>query len=328
MAVTEEECIEIVRACQENNVILSVCHVMRYTPWVQKVKDIIDSGDLGDIVNINHTEPVGFWHFAHSYVRGNWNKESDSSFSLLAKCCHDMDLICYWMAGRKCQKVSSFGNLSHFRKEDKPDGATSRCLDCPADIQNNCPYSAVKIYLEPVQQGRNGWPICIIADVEDVKHVTAALRDSPYGKCVYESDNDVMSHQVVNMQFEGGATATLQMVAFTEKLCAREVKFYGTKGELTVKDGFQPKLRVYDFLTKKATKYYPKDESPPGPLSGHGGADFHTIEAFVDTLHNPGDAKIKTGPEETLLSHLLVFAAERARKENRVVNLKDDGRYD
>lgn len=329
MAVTEEECEEIVRTCQENNVILSVCHVLRYTPWVQKVKEIIDSGQLGDIVNINHTEPVGFWHFAHSFVRGNWCNEAESSFSLLAKCCHDIDLICYWMAGRKCEKVSSFGNLSHFTQDQKPEGAASRCMDCPANIENNCPYSAKKIYLEPVQKGRaGGWPYSVVSDIVDIENISKALQDGPYGRCVYESDNDVMSHQVVNMQFEGGPTATLQMVAFTEKLCVRQVRFYGTKGEMTVVAGYQPKIKVFDFLTQTTNKYFPEDTAPPGPLCGHGGADYHTIKAFVDTLHNPSEVKIQTGPEETLLSHLLVFAAERARIENRVVNLKDNGNYD
>ncbi|XP_052796880.1 scyllo-inositol 2-dehydrogenase (NAD(+))-like isoform X5 [Mya arenaria] len=312
MATTEEECREIVSTCKANHVVLSVCHVLRYTPWVKKVKEIIDSGVIGQVVNINHVEPVGYTHFAHSYVRGNWHKESDSSFSLLAKCCHDVDLICYWMnhrcdrvssfgnlshfckqdkvgywhfahsfvrgnwsreadssfallakcchdvdlvcywmSHRKCERVSSFGNLSHFTANDKPKGAAARCLDCPQSIEQQCPYSAKNIYLDEVKRGNTGWPVSVICEVPDIESVTNALRTGPYGKCVYDTDNDVMSHQVVNMQFEGGATATLQMVAFTRKICAREVKIYGTKGQIEVNDGDVVPIKVYDFVSKK-----------------------------------------------------------------------------
>ncbi|KAL4226733.1 hypothetical protein ACF0H5_014713 [Mactra antiquata] len=326
MAVTEEDCKEIVSTCKENHTLLSVCHVLRYTPWVQKVKQIIDSGDIGDVVNINHTEPVGFWHFAHSYVRGNWRNKATSSFSLLAKCCHDVDLICFWM-NKKCERVSSFGNLSHFHKKDKPEGAGDRCLSCPSNIEENCPYSAKKIYLDSVKRGCKSWPTSVISDIVDIENVTKALQTGPYGKCVYDTDNDVVSHQVVNMQFEGGATCTLQMVAFTQKICAREVKIHGTKGEISVKDGRYPPIKVFDFLTKNTTEYEADCCIVPG-LSGHGGADYHTVEAFVDALHNPDTDTIATGPDNTLTSHLLCFAAERSRLENRVLNRNSLGEYE
>lgn len=330
MAVTAEDCKEIVSTCKENHTILAVCHVLRYTPWVKKVKEIIESGMIGDVVSINHTEPVGYWHFAHSYVRGNWRNTETSSFSLLAKCCHDIDLICYWMA-RKCEKVSSFGSLSHFNESGKPDGAADRCLDCPANIENSCPYSAKKIYLERFDMGLRGWPVSVICDGPvDIENVTKALRSGPYGKCVYNTDNDVVSHQVVNMQFEGGATAVLQMVAFTKKLCAREVSIYGTKGEMKV-FGDQPSfpIQLTTFDTNKSVAIeVEEDLDVPLALSGHGGADYHTIKSFVDALHNADSSAIETGPDDTLASHLLCFAAERARLENRVLVRNESGDYD
>ncbi|XP_053405261.1 uncharacterized protein LOC123523143 isoform X4 [Mercenaria mercenaria] len=389
MAVTEADCKEIVATVKENNVILAVCHIMRYKSWVRKVKEIIDSGVIGDVVNINFTEPVGFWHFAHSYVRGNWHVEADSSFSLLAKCCHDVDLISYWMRGKPCQRVSSFGNLSHFHngdkvgfqhfahsfvrgnwgkestcsfslltkcchdvdlicywmpkkseklssfgnlshfhKADQPEGAADRCLDCPASIENNCPYSAKKIYLDRVKRGHRGWPTSVFCDIVDIENVTDALRKGPYGKCVYDTDNDVMSHQVVNMQFEGGATTTLQMVAFTKKLCAREVKIYGTKGEVTVNDREHPLIKVFNFLTHRTDSFDPEDEMAPRALMGHGGADYQVIKAFVTALHNQDSKVIETGPDDTLASHIVCFAAERARKENRVLNRNSHGEFE
>lgn len=322
MAVTEKDCREIVDVCKEHNVKLAVCHVLRYSAWVNKIKDIITSGQIGDVVSIRHTEPVGFWHFAHSYVRGNWRKEETSSFSLLAKSCHDLDLINYWMLPKKCVSVSSFGKLSHFTKKDKPVGAGSRCLDC--SVESTCPYSAKKIYLRRVKEGHTGWPVCVVSDVPDIENVTEALRTGPYGKCVYDTDNDVVSHQVVNFQFEDGATVCFNMVAFTKRVCAREVKIYGTKGEIAFEAGWKD-VQVFDFLTEQTT-YHNVTSGHPNVMGGHGGADFYLMQAFINTLRGKGDMVV-TGPEETLNSHLLVFAAEKARLENRVVTINPDGSF-
>jgi len=185
MSVSEQECIEITEAVKRNNVILAVGHVLRYTPYSQKIKELISSGILGKIINIQHVEPVGYWHFAHSYVRGNWRNEKKSTFSLLAKSCHDIDWIRYMM-GVHCKKVTSFGNLNHFRKENKPEGAKSisstsnnqeqlRCIDCT--LQNECPYSATRIYLERVKEGSKDWPVRVITSkIPDIEAVTEALE--------------------------------------------------------------------------------------------------------------------------------------------------------
>nr|XP_034323400.1 putative oxidoreductase YteT isoform X3 [Crassostrea gigas] len=357
MATTEEDCRKIVRVCKENNVFLSVCHVLRYTPWVRKIKELIDSGAIGDVVNIQHLEPVGYWHFAHSYVRGNWHNESESSPSLLAKCCHDVDLVCHWMGERKCQRVSSFGHLSHFNKENKPKKAANRCLECPKELESKCPYSAKKIYIEDgIKASNTGWPVFVLtAGPPDIENVTEALRTGPYGRCVYDMDNDVMSQQVVNMQFTGGATASLSMIGFTGSVCTREVNVFGTKGEIRYKDGNESVSQV-DFTTRRRCTYLftvlikvsnksvgeslvtrdqevsvstifidkHKLESKSGPLSGHGGGDQVLIESFVSAIYHKDFSKIHTGADETLASHLVVFAAEKARKENRVVTINED----
>ncbi|XP_018408140.1 PREDICTED: uncharacterized protein LOC108783928 [Nanorana parkeri] len=226
MAVTPEDCCEIVSTCKENGVMLAVGHVLRYHPVSIQIKELIDSGVIGDIVHIQHLEPVGFWHFAHSFVRGNWRNESESTFSLLAKSCHDIDLICYWMGKQRCVKVSSFGALSHFTKENKPSGASSRCLDCA--VENSCPYSAKKIYLN---KGHFGWPVSVVCSngVYDIESLTEALRTGPYGRCVYDCDNDVCTNQVVNMEFEGGKTAAFTMMGFTYALGVRNTTIFGTK---------------------------------------------------------------------------------------------------
>lgn len=264
---------------------------------------------------------MGFYHFAHSFVRGNWRNEAESSFALLAKSCHDLDLIHHWAGGRRCIKVSSFGSLSHFTKENKPANAADRCLDCP--VEGDCAYSAKKIYLDQVKRGGVGWPVSVICSnsVPDIETVTEALRTGPYGRCVYECDNDVCSNQVVNMEFEGGLTAALTMVAFTEEICLRKTSIYGSKGELSYNGS---EIKVFDFLTRKTTKHT-ADMSVPGKLGtgGHGAADYHLISSFIAAVKHKDPSLIRSGPKETLASHKLVFAAERSRLENRVVYCGD-----
>ncbi|XP_053705284.1 uncharacterized protein zgc:154075 [Synchiropus splendidus] len=321
MATNAEDCRAIVAACTKSGVILSVGHVLRYDPIIHKIKALIDSGAVGDVVHIQHLEPVGFYHFAHSFVRGNWRNEEESSFSLLAKSCHDIDLIHHWAGSRRCLKVSSFGSLSHFQKENKPEGAAARCLDC--SVESTCPYSARKIYLERVEQGHTGWPVSVICQNShpDIESVAKVLRTGPYGRCVFECDNDVCSNQIVNMEFEGGLTAAFSMVAFTEKMCSRQTTIYGSRGELTC-DSHE--IRVFDFLTEKTTKHTSGNDAPQHfGLSGHSGADYHLIDAFVAAVAKKDSSLIRSGPEDTLMSHLLVFEAERSRLEGRVVSCVD-----
>ena len=130
MATSEDECRKIVESVKRHKRILAVCHVMRYAPFFRKLKEIVQSGILGEIRAVRHIEQVGYWHQAHSYVRGNWRNADTSSPMILAKCCHDMDILLYLLE-RKCKKVSSFGSLRHFTPANRPAEATDRCLDCP-----------------------------------------------------------------------------------------------------------------------------------------------------------------------------------------------------
>jgi predicted dehydrogenase len=180
------------------------------------VKAVIDSGALGEIINIQHIEPVGNQHFAHSYVRGNWGREAETTFALMSKSCHDIDILSYYLSGLTPVKVHSFGSIGHFKRSKKPkeaEGAT-RCLECPYEAQ--CVWSAKKIYVEPLSQteDRERWARHVVdADVLDIENVTEALKTSPYGQCVYEAGNDVVDHQVVNIEYEGGVTASMTMSA-------------------------------------------------------------------------------------------------------------------
>jgi predicted dehydrogenase len=313
MAPTASECEKIVRAAKKSNIIFAVCHVLRYTTYTSAMKKLIDSGAIGDIVSMQHIEEVGWWHQAHSFVRGNWRNEKESSCMLLAKSCHDLDWISYIM-GHKCKSVSSFGSLKHFRKEEKPEGAGTRCLQC--NYEPKCPYSAIKIYItDRLEKGATHWPINVLTPVVTRENVLKALEEGPYGRCVYECDNDVVDNQVVNMLFEGGRTATFTMTAFAKG--GRKTRIFGTRGEIY---GDSSNIEVFDFLTQKTEKI-DTAATEGSILGGHGGGDGRLMESFVTALSENDPARILSGPDATLESHHMVFAAEKSRTRGKVVTL-------
>lgn len=313
MATSLKDCIMIEEAIKKSGIIFGMGHVMRYSPYSQEISKIVRSGVLGKLINLVQVEPVGHYHFAHSYVRGNWAREKDSSFSLMTKSCHDIDIICHWFGAVKPKRVSSFGSLQHFRSSAKPieAGDIDRCLDCP--IERECPYSAKKIYLDRVSRGETRWPVSVLVnDVPDIENITQALKTGPYGRCVYECDNDVCDNQVVNLEFENGETASFTMVAFTSAICDRQLRMHFTHGEII---GDMSTFTVTDFRQNKKTTHRPKDEG-----GGHGGGDTGLIRTFVEAVR-VGDQKVLgTDVEEVLKSHLTVFAAETSRRDGKVVD--------
>jgi predicted dehydrogenase len=323
MAVTEDDCRAICAAVEARpGMVFAVGHVLRYSPYSTQVRRIIESGALGEVISAQHLEPVGYYHFAHSYVRGNWARMENTSFVLMAKSCHDMDWL-PWALGKRVARVSSFGALTHFRPGKGPEGHTDRCVTCPAE--QSCPYSAKKVYLERAEHGDFGWPTRVVTPEQNVDAVRRALETGPYGRCVYAADNDQPDHQVVSMQFEDGATATFSMVATTELLCERQTKIFGSRGELS---GDMERIRVYDYLTREAKTYHPNtDPELAAPATtkmlNHGGADYHLMKAFVAAVAAGDASLIRSGPRETLESHLITFAAERARVENRTVEASE-----
>ena len=314
MAPNPDDCRRIVDAAKRNDIIFAVCHVMRYTSYTQQLKAILDAGRIGEIVSIEHLEPVGYWHQAHSFVRGNWRNEAESSPMLLAKSCHDLDWLRY-LIGKPCVQVSSFGSLKHFRPEEAPEGAGERCLECA--VEPVCPYSAVKIYLGRVRRGETGWPVNVLTPDVTLEGVTEALRTGPYGRCVYGCDNDVVDHQVVNLLFANGATASFTMTAFTRQR-DRETHIFGTRGEIY---GNGSTIQIYDFLTDQTETIQTDRASDGSILTGHGGGDYGIMQRFVTALATDDRSQILSGPDETLETHLMVFAAEAARREGRVATV-------
>ncbi|MCE7002997.1 Gfo/Idh/MocA family oxidoreductase [Kibdelosporangium philippinense] len=313
MATSEADCSRIVQAAEDAGVMLAVCHVLRYTPYSRALKQVVDSGRIGDIVSVEHLEPVGWWHQAHSYVRGNWRREDESSFMLMTKSCHDLDWLAY-IIGRPAERVSSFGSLYEFRPERKPEGAADRCLDCA--IEPTCAYSAPRIYTPFLDKPHKKWPLSIVTLDRTPEGLMTALREGPYGRCVYSCDNDVVDHQVVNIEYEGGVTASFTMTAFAA-YSHRKTRIFGTRGSI---DGDGETIAIHDFLNGPDVVDLGAVDGASA-ADGHGGGDQAIVDAFVEAVRTGDTGLILTNGRESLDSHRLVWAAEHARRTGTVVRL-------
>lgn len=308
-----EDLQEITKVARENGRRVVVCHVLRYTPFFQTIKKTIDSGVLGEVVSIQALENVRYWHQAHSFVRGNWRREEDTSPMILAKCCHDLDYL-VWLCGRKCERVSSYGSLMYFKESNAPEGAALRCTQgCKA--KDGCPYDAEKIYLTNkdtgILCGNVEWPVDVLAENPTEEKVRHAIETGPYGRCVFHCDNDVVDHQIVNMQMEGGASLSLTMSAFTS-IGGRTIKVMGTLGDLWG-DMHENKIRIGVFGKEPQVIDLGKEEKD---FAGHGGGDRLLMEQFVDLMQGKEPDGTITTLETSVESHLVALAAEKSRLEN------------
>ncbi|KAI9832941.1 MAG: hypothetical protein M1819_003971 [Sarea resinae] len=376
LATTLGDCLDIwaslrpKKAGEKPRTIFAIGHVLRYSPHNMLLRKLLlEDNVIGDIISIEHTEPVGWWHFSHSYVRGNWRKESSTAPSLLTKSCHDIDFILWLLCSPPPHsrepahlpaRLTSTGSLVYFRKSNKPPLAANatNCLSCPAEQQ--CIYSAKKIYLEKqLQKGNADWPVNIVdPEIEDLfanqgpkpasKRLLERLAedyDTPseeadrrpwFGRCVYESANDVCDDQNVIINWDedrcpssstsisrhrGPKTAIFHMVAFTEAQCERRGRVYGTRGEIEYDSRA---ISVFTFGSGEKEIHY-----PPQPGGGHGGGDDGLATQFIRAIDavKDGGMSVETAQrehigcdiEEMIRSHAMVFAAEEARVEKKVV---------
>ncbi|MGH9136477.1 MAG: Gfo/Idh/MocA family protein [Acidimicrobiales bacterium] len=310
VAATEHDCAAAVAAAEAAGVFLGVCHVLRYTPNTRRILSLVADGAIGDIVAVQHLEPVGWFHFAHSFVRGAWRREDESGPLLLTKSCHDLDWLSY-VVGAPASRVSSFGSLSVFTPANKPALASDRCITCA--VEADCPYSAVAMYRAGlVPDSDESYFTRVMAPVYTSEAVDEALRTGPYGRCVYDCDNDAVDHQVVNIEYANGVTASFTLSAFT-RFEDRRTSIFGTRGQITT-DGRT--VELYDFVRRSSTLF-----DVTGDGSGHGGGDAAMLAAFVDALHAGELGRFTSHGDETLATHRIVFAAERARRTGTVVAL-------
>ncbi len=320
IAPTRAECVELVETAEALGRTLQICHVLRFTAFFTALYDIVNSGRLGRIVTIDHRENVSYWHMSHSFVRGNWRNEAQSAPMILAKCCHDLDIL-VWILGQRVTRLSSFGALTHYRKENAPDGVPLRCTDgCP--VEATCPWYAPRLYDADIygrsqleRFGAHGFMLT----AADMFNTTSEerwekLKTSPYGRCVYHCDNDVVDHQTLNLEFEDGVTCTFTMHGHSDRE-GRTLRWDGTRATLygDFSEGREHTLRVVEHGSTREEVI-----CPTAGESGHGGGDFGLMRDFVKAL-NGEKTRHQTTARVSLESHLLAFAAEEARKTGRVL---------
>ena len=301
-----EELIELQKVAEEYNAVVIVCHVLRYTVAIRKIKELIDAKKIGKLISFDDLEQVAYWHYAHSYVRGNWRSSKNTTPMIMAKCCHDLDLMQYF-AESKCVSLSSVGSLEHFKKENKPQGAADRCLNCK--YCDDCAYSAKLIYLDGWKANGKpeAWPYTVLSDNKlTEEELTEKLNTTRYGECVFSGFNDVVDHQFVTALFENGVTANLNMMAFT-KGGGRIMRFFGTEGEIIYDEAADHiTLKPFNganevFVISKLTD----------DLSGHGGGDHRMIDSMYEVLNGKGGAD--TSLVRSIESHLMAIGAEKSR---------------
>ncbi len=310
MSPDPAECLQLEEAAKTSKSVFMLGYSLRYTNLFVTIKQLLDEERIGELISIQHSENVAYWHYAHAFVRGNWRNLATSSPLILAKSCHDMDLL-LWLTGSDCTQISSFGSLSHFTSAHAPQGAPQRCLDgCPAS--QRCLYYAPNFYLT----GETGWPASAISDDTSTQGLLKALQEGPYGRCVYHCDNDVVDHQVVNMEFANAVTATFSMCAFSNQI-KRTITLMGTKGELCAssdKDRSQIEIALFGSGEHQLITL-PVGGGP----QGYGGGDFGLMRHFVSLVQN--DDQQSSSIAISVQSHLMAFAAEKSRRENRVINI-------
>ncbi len=299
VAQTWKECNDILKTAVKFQSIVAVCHVLRYTPYFRKLKDLCDSGVFGDILSIQHLEPVEYIHMSHSFVRGPWRNSKESNPMILSKSCHDTDIL-RWLINKPCTMVSSFGQLSLFRKENAPAGSPLRCTDgCPEEA--TCPYNAVTVY------EKNKWYLGHLnLDTGTEQEIHERLLTTRYGICVYKQDNDVVDHQICNFEFEGGTTAAFSMEAMTP-YGGRRTRILGSKGHAY---GDENDLEYFDFATRKTTKW---NVNQADITSGHGGGDYGLVHDFIRASQAQDPSLLTSTIQASMESHLMGFMAEKSR---------------
>ena len=332
----ESELYELLEANEKYQRKVIVCHVLRYAPAFLKIKELLDSGDIGKVVCIDWIEQVTYWHQAHSFVRGNWRNSTETSPMIMQKCCHDLDLLQYY-ANSKCKTVYSVGDLSFFRRENQPEGAADRCADCK--YKDECVYSAERLYVAKrrkdfdwafdkpdvdEEKRRQGWPFNVVDLTRPISEesIRKAYQNNGYGQCVFACDNNVVDNQTTVMQFENGIKATLTMTAFTA-LPGRKMTFHGTLGEVEM-DEENDYIRLSRY--GKGTQFFSIKEVLKEAINddfGHGGGDLMMVRDFYKALC--GDGELGTTLDKSIESHLIALTAEKSRLTGKVYNVHDKG---
>lgn len=313
---TPEECVALTEAANRKGVKVIICTVLRYTVLFKYIKQVIESGRLGKVMNVTHREDVGHIHQSHSFVRGKWGNSQRSSTMLLQKSCHDIDIL-QWLLSKKCLKVQSFGELSHFTAENAPEGAPEYCVQgCPHG--ETCPYNAVKLYYEDRDNyWFRGAATQYVYPTDE--QIMERISTTQYGKCVYKCDNDVVDHQLVNMLFEDDITVNFSMAGFSKG--GRYIEVMGTKGMLSAAMKGESSITVFDF--EKKEEEVVNMDALDGILGGHGGGDGGIVKTIYEYLTGTYEGNSVPEISESCYNHLITFAAEEARLSGKIVDVEE-----
>lgn len=303
IAPTEEECRAILAKAHETNNIVGVCHVLRYAPYFRQIKELLNANAIGKVISVQHMEPIEHIHMSHSYVRGNWHSSKKTAPIILAKSCHDTDII-RWLIDQQTEQIQCFGNLSWFNSKNAPEGSTHRCTD-GCKIEHECPYSALQIYhrdkkrlyVFDLPEDKDEWEDAILQQ----------LKTTDYGRCVYRMDNDQPDHLTINMRFKQNITAAFSMEAFTSYE-GRRTRIMGSMGDLV---GDMETFAMSNFQTGKKTMWSLKTDS-------HGGGDHRLMKDWVQAVGHQDPSMLSSGLDVSVESHLMAFAAERSRLNNTI----------
>lgn len=308
-----QECLDILAATKKSKSIIAVCHVLRYTAYFRKLKEICDSGTLGTMMSINHLEGIEHVHMAHSYVRGNWHEAEKTNPIILAKSCHDLDIM-RWIANKPAKTVSAYGNLKWFKLENAPVGSTERCVE-GCKVERECPFSAIKVYYEQKKR------IHVLDVPEDAAlqgpAILERLKTSNYGRCVYRMKNDQPDHYTSIFQFSNGILATFGLEAFTAWE-ARKTRVMFSMGEV---EGDNDLIKVTDFRTKEVTTWKASEQKEFNN-SGHGGGDHGLMQNFVQAVAQNNRALLTSTIDASIESHIMGFMAETSRKNGKSMDIK------
>lgn len=311
IAPTEQECRDILALAKKTGRIVAVCHVLRYAPYFIKLREMIRSGMIGELISVQHLEPIEHIHMSHSYVRGNWHNSKQTTPIILAKSCHDLDIL-RWMVGKPCKSISAFGNLKWFRAENAPAGSTNRCTDGCA-VESTCPYSALKIYHRD-----RSWTYVFDFPEDKSTHsdfIMEQLKTTNYGRCVYKMENDQPDHYVTSMEFEDNITVNFSMEAFTS-YHGRRTRVMGSHGDIV---GDMNEFIHTDFLTRKETRWNVADAKSEFKNSGHGGGDWALATDWVNAIKKQDASLLTSTIDASIESHIMGFMAEKSRETKQIV---------
>lgn len=298
IAPTEKECKDILQLAQKTNRIVAVCHVLRYAPYFQKLHSLIQDGAIGKLVSLQHFEPIQHVHMSHSYVRGNWHDSKATTPIILAKSCHDLDIM-RWLVDSPCEQVNAFGDLTWFKMENAPEGSTERCIDGCA-VEKQCPYSAKRIYYDK-QTWLHHFDLPENPDLHP-EAIMEYLRSSNYGRCVYRMENDQPDHYTMNLKFKNGVTASFNMEAFTS-YHGRRTRVMGSMGDIV---GDMESFTYTDFRTGKQQRWSHSSDS-------HGGGDWRLVSDFLAAVDSRNPNMLTSTIDASVESHLMGFEAEKSR---------------